>query len=412
MFLPHLRIIFLVMVPLLWYYIFRKKKESKPRSGREKKGLETMKKYTSKSNEQRKEEISELMTMLENGVRATFETEEFKNYLTFCSRLYTYSLNNQILIMLQKPNASLCQSFTNWKKAKRFVKRGEKGLKIFAPAPYTVHGERFKKDDLGNYITDDDGNAVRETYSKKIMSYKIVHTFDVSQTDGEPLPEICKELDGKVENYQHYISAVKDFAKVPVSFEKSRKKALGWYDLKEKRIVVKEGLSELQTLKTLIHESAHAALHTLENVAQKGTHQVETEAEAVAFVVCKHFGIDTDDYSFQYLASWATGKDVPELKESLETIRSTASSFIEAIEHYEKTSSELEQSAQEKTSSAPQIVSAQEIEKITEKSSGTSKEAALILEKTGYKCTDAFAKGYAADIMARFGKSLEEYFAA
>lgn len=283
----------------------------------------------------RKTELDEISVKLENGVKDVFNGKNFKDYLDFCARLPKYSLNNQILIMLQCPNATMVQSFTGWKAIGRSVKKGEKGIRILAPAPFKVERERDKKDEFGHIILKKDGTPEKEKVSVTINAFKAVSTFDVSQTEGEPIPELegAEELKGDVEDYLIIMEAVKDIIPVPVSFIDIDTGAKGYFDLENKRIAVKKGMSEVQTLKTLIHEFAHERLHSKKDDGEiKSKNQQETEAESIAYVVCAHFGIDTSDYSFSYLASWSTGKEVTELKKSLDTIRKTASDIIDEIE--------------------------------------------------------------------------------
>ena len=272
--------------------------------------------YTKKSAEERKAEMQQITAQLETGIKAVFESAEFKSYLDLCSRIHHYSLNNQILIHLQKPDASLCMSFKKWKDTNRFVKKGEHGLKILAPI--------IKKSEQ---TADEDEDESKEI----IIGFKQVYTFDISQTDGEPLPFHSMELSGEVEEIESFISAVKKIVKIPVTFEDIQGTMYGYFSPVEKKIVIKKGLSGLQTLKTLLHEAAHSKLHG--DITEKKTReQKETEAEAVAYIISQHYGIDTSDYSFKYLASWSSEKTLPELKASLETIRSTAAYFIDRID--------------------------------------------------------------------------------
>lgn len=287
--------------------------------------------------EARKAEMEEITTKLEKGVKDIFDGENYQAYLNFCAKLPRYSVNNQILIMMQKPDATMCQSFTNWKEANRFVRKGEKGIRIFAPAPYKMQKEQDKMDASGKAILDKDGEPVKETVEVTINAFKPVSTFDISQTDGEPVPTPgVDELTGSVEGYETLLAAIKEVVPVPISFEQIDSGAKGFYHLEENRIVVQEGMSEAQTVKTLLHEASHQALHSKEAMdsagEKKSKNQKETEAESVAYVVCQHYGIDTSDYSFPYVATWSADKEVPELKASLDTIRRTASELIVKID--------------------------------------------------------------------------------
>ena len=287
--------------------------------------------------EARKAEMDEITTKLEKGVKEVFTTDGYKNYLNFCAKLPRYSVNNQILIMLQRPDATMCQSFGNWKEMNRFVRKGEKGIRILAPAPYKMQKEQDKTDAAGKPILDKDGEPVKETVEITVNAFKPVSTFDISQTEGDPVPTVgIAELTGSVEGYEALLEAIREVVPVPITFENIDSGAKGYYHLEEDRIVIQEGMSEAQTVKTLLHEASHQALHSRE--AQKAggevksKNQKETEAESVAYVVCQHYGIDTSDYSFAYVATWSADKEVPELKASLDTIRRTASELITKID--------------------------------------------------------------------------------
>ncbi len=287
--------------------------------------------------EARKDEMEEMGKKLENGVKDIFKSENFKKYLDFCAKLPRYSVNNQILIMLQKPEATMCQSYSGWKDMNRFVRKGEKGIRIMAPSPFKMQKEQEKTDQAGKPILDKDGEPVKETVEVTVQAFKPVSTFDVSQTDGEPVPVPgVSELTAAVEGYENLLTAIKDVVPVPISFEQIDSGAKGYFHLEENRIVVQEGMSEAQTVKTLLHEASHQALHSREamekNGEKKTQNQRETEAESVAYVVCQHYGIDTSEYSFPYVATWSADKEVPELKASLDTIRRTAADLIVKID--------------------------------------------------------------------------------
>ena len=285
----------------------------------------------------RKEELEGMMGTLEQGVKDIFNSDKYKDYLNFCAKLPRYSVNNQILIMLQRPDATMCQSFSGWKDMNRFVKKGEKGIRIMAPAPFKKEVEQDKFDENGHPVFDANGDPVKETKEITVNAFKPVSTFDISQTEGEPIPVFCaEELTSSVEGYDQIFEALKNTIPVPISFEDIKGEAKGFYHIEDNRIAIKEGMSQAQTVKTIIHEAAHAALHSKDAMSRsedkKTRNQKETEAESVAYIVCKHFGIDTADYSFGYLATWSGDKDVPELKNSLETIRRTASDMIIKLE--------------------------------------------------------------------------------
>lgn len=287
--------------------------------------------------EARKAEMEEITSKLEKGVKDIFDGANYQQYLNFCAKLPRYSVNNQILIMMQKPDASMCRSFTNWKEVNRHVRKGEKGIRILAPAPYKMQKEQDKVDASGKAVLDKDGEPVKETVEVTINAFKPVSTFDISQTEGEPIPTPgVDELTGSVKGYETLLAAIKEVVPVPISFEQIDSGAKGFYHLEENKIVVQEGMSEAQTVKTLLHEASHQALHSKKAMdsagEKKSKNQKETEAESVAYVVCQHYGIDTSDYSFPYVATWSADKEVPELKASLDTIRRTASELIVKID--------------------------------------------------------------------------------
>lgn len=281
---------------------------------------------TTELNE-KKEEMELILKKLEEGVLSVFQSEKYLEYLGFCARFPRYSLNNQILIMCQNPDATLVQSFGAWKKAGRYVKAGEKALKIFAPVQKVF--ERIKKDMQGNMILDANGNPEKEQI--QYTTFKVVNTFDVSQTDGKEIPMICTELNGSVERFEDLISALKEYAAIPVEFEEMDENGpKGYFSSTMRKIVIKKGMSQTQTLKTLVHEITHSILHS-DAAIKKSREQKECEAESVAYIVCQHLGVDTSEYSFEYLASWSDGKELKELRESLDLIRKTASDIIQKV---------------------------------------------------------------------------------
>lgn len=287
--------------------------------------------------EARKAEMDEITGKLEKGVKEIFEGDNYKDYLKFCAKLPRYSVNNQILIMMQKPDAVMCQSFTGWKDMNRFVKKGEKGIRILAPSPYKMEKEQDKMDASGKPVFDKDGEPVKEKVEITVNAFKPVSTFDISQTEGEPIPQLgVSELTQGVDGYNTLFDAIKEVVPVPIAFENIESGAKGYFNLEENRIAIREGMSEAQTVKTALHEAAHQALHSREAMEKSGEkksqNQRETEAESVAYVVCQHYGIDTSDYSFAYVATWSADKEVPELKASLDTIRRTASEMITKID--------------------------------------------------------------------------------
>ena len=284
--------------------------------------------------EMKKAELKEITDRLEQGVADIFSSDRYKEMLNMIAKFPEYSANNSLLILLQKPEAQLCQSYTGWKNMERYVKKGEKGIKILAPTPYTVQKEVPKLDMNGKQIVDKDGEPVMETKEFKVTGFKVVNTFDISQTEGKELPTIgVDELTGDVHNYGELIQVLVDICPVPIAFEQIQGGAKGYYHQVEERIAIQEGMSEVQTVKTALHEMAHQKLHAHQEKDQKQTrNSKEVEAESVAYTVCQHYGIDTSDYSFSYVVGWSKGKETPELKASLETIRRTAAEIIHAID--------------------------------------------------------------------------------
>ena len=287
------------------------------------------------------QQVREITDKLEQGIKELFESEKFKEYLTTMSKFYNYSFNNTLLIAMQKPDATLIAGYTSWQRNfDRQVMKGEKGIKILAPAPYKAKEEREKIDPATQKpVLDADGKPVTETVEVMRPAFKVVSVFDVSQTDGKELPDIAvDELTGSVENYAAFFEALKQESPVPISFEDIPGGAKGYFSHAENRIAIQDGMSEIQTIKTAIHEIAHAKLHAIdptEKIApeeRKDRHTKEVEAESVAYTVCQRYGIETSDYSFGYIAGWSSDKDTKELKGSLETIRSTAAEMIESID--------------------------------------------------------------------------------
>lgn len=309
------------------------------------------------------QQVREITDKLEQGIKELFESEKFKEYLTTMSKFYNYSFNNTLLIAMQKPDATLIAGYTSWQRNfDRHVMKGEKGIKILAPAPYKAQEEREKIDPATQKpVLDADGKPVTETVEVLRPAFKVVSVFDVSQTDGKELPDIAvDELTGSVENYAAFFEALKQESPVPISFEDIPGGAKGYFSHVENRIAIQDGMSEIQTVKTAIHEIAHAKLHAIkpdEKVSpeeRKDRHTKEVEAESVAYTVCQRYGIETSDYSFGYIAGWSSDKDTKELKGSLETIRSTAAEMIESIDAKLKVL--LAEKSQEQTQETPEPV--------------------------------------------------------
>ena len=332
------------------------------------------------------EKLKEITDRLEQGITELFDSERYKEYLRVMSKFHNYSFNNTLLIAMQKPDASLVAGFTAWKNQfQRNVKKGEKGIKIIAPSPFKIKQETEKIDpQTQKPVIGRDGKPVTEEKEITIPAYKVVSVFDVSQTEGKELPDIAVDaLTGDVEQYSDFFVALEKTSPVPIGFEKIEGGAHGYYHLEDKRIALDEGMSELQTLKTAIHEIAHAKLHDIDLNAPKDEQQPrvdrrtrEVEAESVAYTVCQHYGLDTSDYSFGYVAGWSSGRELAELKSSLETIRSAAADIINRIDGH---IAEL-QKQHEAEKAAPDLAAVQEAQ--SEKPlTDLQKKAAAIAEK-------------------------------
>ena len=294
------------------------------------------------TSEKPAEKLKEITDRLEQGITELFDSERYKEYLRVMSKFHNYSFNNTLLIAMQKPDASLVAGFSAWKNNfERNVMKGQKGIKIIAPSPYKIKQEMQKIDPhTQKPIIGKDGKPVTEEKEITIPAYKVVSVFDVSQTEGKELPDIAvDELTGDVDRYKDFFAALEKTSPVPIAFENIEGGSHGYYHLEDKRIAINEGMSELQTLKTAIHEIAHAKLHDIDLNAPKDEQQPhvdrrtrEVEAESVAYTVCQHYGLDTSDYSFGYVAGWSSGRELSELKSSLETIRSAAAEIINSID--------------------------------------------------------------------------------
>ena len=294
------------------------------------------------TSEKPAEKLKEITDRLEQGIAELFDSERYREYLKVMSKFHNYSFRNTVLIAMQKPDASLLAGFSAWKNNfERNVMRGQKGIKIIAPSPYKIKQEMQKIDPhTQKPIIGKDGKPVTEEKEVTIPAYKVVSVFDVSQTEGKELPDIAvDELTGDVDRYKDFFAALEKTSPVPIAFENIEGGSHGYYHLEDKRIAINEGMSELQTLKTAIHEIAHAKLHDIDLNAPKDEQQPhvdrrtrEVEAESVAYTVCQHYGLDTSDYSFGYVAGWSSGRELSELKSSLETIRSAAAEIINSID--------------------------------------------------------------------------------
>ena len=289
--------------------------------------------------DKRADQLKEITERLEQGVKDIFTSEMYTKYLLTMSKFHNYSFNNTLLIAMQRPDATLVAGYNAWKnKFNRYVKKGEKGIQIIAPAPVKEREEREKIDkDTGLTVLNESGEPEIEVVERVIPRFRVTTVFDYAQTDGEPLPTLeVNELTARVKDYTLLKEAIEQVSPVPIRFGEIEGSAKGYYSHMDKEICVCADMGESQTIKTMIHEVAHAMLHDSDQMKQRGEEKdqltKETEAESIAFTVCSALGIDTSDYSFPYVASWASGKELKELKDSMDTIRLTATDFLEKLE--------------------------------------------------------------------------------
>lgn len=289
--------------------------------------------------DKRADQLKEITERLEQGVKDIFTSEMYTKYLLTMSKFHNYSFNNTLLIAMQRPEATLVAGYNAWKnKFNRYVKKGEKGIQIIAPAPVKEREEREKIDkDTGLTVLNENGEPEIEVVERVIPRFRVTTVFDYAQTDGEPLPTLeVNELTARVKDYTLLKEAIEQVSPVPIRFGEIEGSAKGYYSHMDKEICVRADMGESQTIKTMIHEVAHAMLHDNDQMKQRGEEKdqltKETEAESIAFTVCSALGIDTSDYSFPYVASWASGKELKELKDSMDTIRLTSADFLEKLE--------------------------------------------------------------------------------
>lgn len=291
----------------------------------------------------RAQAVKEITEKLQQGLEELFDSEKFKAYLDTMSKFYHYSFNNSLLIAMQKPGATLVASYRSWQKNfNRNVNKGERGIRILAPTPYKIKEEREVINPLsGLPMLDEKGDVQTEEVEVSLTGFKVAYVFDVSQTSGEPLPEMgVEELLQSVDDYQIFMEALENAAPVPLELREVDGGAKGYFSPTEQKIVIQSGMGESQTVKTAVHEITHSLLHDSEHARMEGVDATEkkdrntkeVEAEAVAYTVCRHFGIDTSDYSFAYVAGWSSGREMTELRKSMETIQKTAAELIGRIE--------------------------------------------------------------------------------
>lgn len=289
-----------------------------------------------------RDRLKEITASIEDGIKELFQSESYAQYLQTMSRFHHYSVNNQVLIHMQKPDATLVAGFNKWKNQfGRNVIKGEHGIKIIAPTPFKKKIEQEKLDpDTQLPMLDADGKIITEEKTIQIPMYKPVTVFDVSQTEGRPLPQLAHDLSGNVANYNVFMEALRRSSPVPISIEVMGGGMDGYFDLEHQDIAIRKGMSEVQTVSAVIHEMAHALLHNRTKDTEEKTPELsrsteEVQAESISYAVCAYYGIATGDNSFGYIASWSKDKTLPELRESLEVISKTADGLINDIDrHY------------------------------------------------------------------------------
>ena len=291
-----------------------------------------------------KDRLREITDSIEQGINDLFESEKYRQYLRTMSRFHRYSVNNTLLIAMQRPDATHIAGFSSWRNQfGRHVRKGEKGIQIIAPTPYKKKIDAVKVDpDTKAPILDQNGNAIMEEIEIKIPMFRVVSVFDVSQTEGRPLPEIVSDLTGDVQQYDTFMEALHRSSPVPVSIESIAPTTDGYFSLTEQSITIRAGMSEVQTVCATVHEIVHAKLHNYgntntqseqpEEIPKKDQRTKEVEAESIAYAVCQYYGIETAENSFGYIAGWSKGKELSELRASLETINQTASELIDDID--------------------------------------------------------------------------------
>ena len=285
-----------------------------------------------------KEKLKEITNKLEEGVQKVFQSETYREYLDFMAKFHCYSARNCILIKMQMPEASQVASYTDWKrKFHRQVRKGEKGIKILAPSPYKMKKRREKMDpETKKPMKNDKGECLWEEIEVTVPYFKIVTVFDVSQTEGQELPKYrINELQGDVNQFSLLFSAFKNLSPYPIYFKDLPETCYGCTDYQKRKIFLKEGISELQTLKTAIHEISHATQHDTAHFQGRSLPErstCEVQAESIAYVLCQYYGLDTSNYSFSYIAHWSSQRDEKQLKESLDLIRGTSHRFIQQID--------------------------------------------------------------------------------
>ncbi len=286
---------------------------------------------------ERKNQIEAITSKIPEAIAGFMQEDTYQEFLKTMGKFNSRSINNCILIAMQRPDATYCEGFQAWKnKFDRSVIKGAKGIKIIQPAPYKKTEMIDKVDASGNQILGKDGKPVQEKVEHIIPAYKVGYVFAYEDTTGTPLPEVCHRLEATVDNYDKFLEALKNISPVPIVFEKITGGANGFFHLETKDIHIKDDLPQLQTIKTTIHEIAHSLMHDKDSGTDKDTNkrEREVEAESVAYTVASYYGLDTSDYSFGYIAGWSQGKELTELKERLEMIRVTAHTIISKLDEH------------------------------------------------------------------------------
>ena len=296
-----------------------------------------------------KDRMREIVDSIENGIKELFESDKYRKYLATMSRFHRYSVNNTMLIYMQRPDATHVAGFNKWRdQFGRNVLKGEKGIRIIAPTPYKKKVEEIKTDPETNApVLDADGKAIIEEKEIRIPMFKVVSVFDVSQTYGKPLPQLAADLSGNVQQYEVFMEALRRASPVPMEIKPVARDTDGFFSIKAQSITIRAGMSEVQTVCAAVHEIAHAKLHDYEHMTEladdgetilvpgeKSRNTEEVEAESISYAVCQYYGIETGENSFGYIATWSKGKELKELRASLETINKTASELITDIDRH------------------------------------------------------------------------------
>lgn len=327
-----------------------------------------------------KDRMREIVDSIENGIKELFESDKYRKYLATMSRFHRYSVNNTMLIYMQRPDATHVAGFNKWRdQFGRNVLKGEKGIRIIAPTPYKKKVEEIKTDPETNApVLDADGKAIIEEKEIRIPMFKVVSVFDVSQTYGKPLPQLAADLSGNVQQYEVFMEALRRASPVPMEIKPVARDTDGFFSIKAQSITIRAGMSEVQTVCAAVHEIAHAKLHDYEHMTEladdgetilvpgeKSRNTEEVEAESISYAVCQYYGIETGENSFGYIATWSKGKELKELRASLETINKTASELITDIDrHFAEICKERGIDRENLAAAEQPSVEAQEVEKL------------------------------------------------